>query len=368
MIYLDYSATTPVDERVLEMFVEDNKRFFANSNSVHFLGREVKDKIDKSTFDIINLLKLNGFDLVYTSGASESNNLAIKGVALDSIKKKIITSNFEHSSVISCLSYLAKHGFEIEVVDNDEFGLVDLADLENKLDESTCLVSIGAVNSETGIVQNIKKISEVIKSHPGVLFHSDMTQAIGKVKMNFNDCDLISFSAHKFYGLKGVGGLFVRKGISLTPVIHGGKSFSKYRAGTPANPLIYSVLNALKFTVDELDERLGKVNEIHDYLLDRLSGLEDVVLNSNKYSCPQIVNVSFLKLSSRNLQQELSKRGIYVSTTTACASGNEQSLIVAKLTNSEERAKSAVRISLSHLTTKNDIDKLIEAYLEIVKL
>lgn len=368
MIYLDYSATTPVDERVLQMFVEDNKHFFANSNSVHYLGREVKDKIDKSTFDIINLFGLSGFDLVYTSGASESNNLAIKGVALDSLKKKIITSNFEHSSVISCLSYLAKKGYEIEVVDNDEFGLVDLVDLENKLDESTCLVTIGAVNSETGIVQDIKRISEVIKSHSGVLFHSDMTQAIGKVEVDLKNCDLISFSAHKFYGLKGVGGLFVRKGISLTPIIHGGRSLSKYRSGTPANPLIFSVLNALKFTVNELKERLKCVNEIHDYLLSRLSGLEDVVMNSNEYSCPQIVNVSFLKISSRNLQQELSKRGIYLSTTTACASGNEQSLIVAKLTNSEERAKSAVRISLSHLTTKEEIDQLIEAYLEIVKL
>jgi len=368
MVYLDYSATTMADKAVLREFVKDNELYFANSNSVHSAGKEVLKKLDQTTKDILSLVELRGFDLIYTSGASESNNLAIKGVALSSKRKKIIASGFEHSSVVGCLSYLDKLGYEIEIVENDDFGLVKLEKLESLIDDDTCLVSIGAVNSETGVLQNIKKISEVVKRHPGVIFHSDMTQAIGKVAIDLNDCDLISFSCHKFYGIKGIGGLFVRKGISLTPVIHGGKSLSKSRAGTPANPLIISVFNALKPAMEYLNERILKVEITHSYLMKNLKEFDNIVINSNNYSIPQIVNVSFLDFSSRYLQEELSKRNIFVSTTTACASGNETSLTILKLTNSLERANSAIRISLSHLTTKVDIDKFIEALKEIYSL
>ena len=368
MVYLDYSATTMADKAVLREFIKDNELYFANSNSVHSAGKEVLKKLDQTTKDILSLVELRGFDLIYTSGASESNNLAIKGVALSSKRKKIIASGFEHSSVVGCLSYLDKLGYDIEIVENDEFGLVDLNKLESLIDDDTCLVSIGAVNSETGILQNIKEIYRVIKKYPSVIFHSDMTQALGKVAVDLNDCDLISFSCHKFYGIKGIGGLFVRKGISLTPVIHGGKSLSKSRAGTPANPLIFSVKNALKPAIENLDERIFQVRTIHSYLMKRLSEFDDIIINSNSYSIPQIVNVSFLKFSSRFLQEELSKRNIFVSTTTACASGNETSLTILKLTNSLERANSAIRISLSHLTTKADIDKFIEALKEIYSL
>ena len=368
MVYLDYSATTKADKDVLERFVKDNELYFANSNSVHSAGKEVMKKIDQTTKDILGLLELRGFDLVYTSGASESNNLAIKGVALSSKRKKIISSGFEHSSVVGCLSYLDKLGYDIEIVENDDDGLVDLEKLDSLIDDDTCLVTIGAVNSETGILQNIKEINQIINKYPGVIFHSDMTQAIGKVEIDLNDCDLISFSCHKFYGIKGIGGLFVRKGINLTPVIHGGKSLSKSRAGTPANPLIFSVLNALKPAIENLDERIFQVKTIHNYLMQKLSDLDDLIINSNSYSIPQIVNVSFLKFSSRYLQEELSKRNIFVSTTTACASGNETSLTILKLTGSLERANSAIRISLSHLTTIDDIDNFFEALKEIYSL
>ena len=368
MIYLDYSATTKADSEVLRRFVNDNELYFANSNSVHTLGKDVVKKIDKTTKEILSLLNLSGFDLVYTSGASESNNLAIKGVALASKKKKIITSGFEHSSVVGCLNYLVKLGYEVEIVETDKFGLVDLFNLESLIDEDTCLVTIGAVNSETGILQDIKKISEVIKKYPEVLFHSDMTQAIGKVDVDLNVCDLISFSCHKFYGIKGIGGLFVKKGVSMTPVIHGGKSLSKFRGGTPPSPLIFSVLNSMKPAIENLNERFRGVKIINEYLNNRLSEFDEVIINSNQYSIPQILNVSFLKFSSRFIQEELSKREIFVSTTTACASGNETSLTILKLTNSLERANSAIRISLSHLTTKEEIDKFVIALNEIYEL
>ena len=296
MIYLDYSATTPVDRRVLNQFVIDNERFFGNPNSVHKLGHEASREIIKAGADIKRIIGLDDYEIVYTSGASESNNLAIKGVAFKKqmIGKHIITSKFEHASVVSCLSYLSKLGFKVDVVENDEFGRVDLLDLESLITEETILVTIGAVNSETGIVQNLSGIKTVCDNYPNLVFHSDMTQAIGKINMDYRLADLISFSAHKFYGLKGIGGLLVREGIKLVPLIHGGKSTTLVRAGTPATPLILSLRNALKYMYEDFDEKLLVVKEMHDYFIKKLKNIENAVLNSNDYSLNQIINVSFL--------------------------------------------------------------------------
>ena len=367
MIYLDYSATTPVDRRVLNQFVIDNERFFGNPNSVHKLGHEASREIIKAGADIKRIIGLDDYEIVYTSGASESNNLAIKGVAFKKqmIGKHIITSKFEHASVVSCLSYLSKLGFKVDVVENDEFGRVDLLDLESLITEETILVTIGAVNSETGIVQNLSGIKTVCDNYPNLVFHSDMTQAIGKINMDYRLADLISFSAHKFYGLKGIGGLLVREGIKLVPLIHGGKSTTLVRAGTPATPLILSLRNALKYMYEDFDEKLLVVKEMHDYFIKKLKNIENAVLNSNDYSLNQIINVSFLDNLSGFLHQEMSERDICISTSTACGSENPVSMIVKKLTGSFERAETSVRISISHLTTKNEIDAFFKAYMEI---
>ncbi len=369
MIYLDYSATTAADKRVLDLFVEDNLSFFANANSTHNLGKKANLEIIQATKDTLALLGLQNHEIVYTSGASEANNLALKGIAYQNITrgKHIITSNFEHSSITTTLNYLSKQGFDIDVVDSDDDGLVDLTELEALIREDTILVSIGAVNSETGIVQDIKKISDLLSRYAHLYFHSDMTQAIGKIKLDYNLIDLISFSAHKFYGLKGIGGLLVKRGINLTPQIHGGKSTSKYRAGTPALPLIKSLRNALGFALEDFDGKLLLIKNLHDYLLKKLKKLDHIAINSNMCSLNQIVNISFLDVLSSNLHKKLSEKGIYVSTTTACASERPLSLTVKKLTGSIERAETAIRVSISHLTTKKEIDALITACEEIIK-
>lgn len=369
MIYLDYSATTAADKRVLDLFVDDNLNFFANANSTHDLGKKANLEIIKATKDIVTLLELNNYDIVYTSGASEANNLAIKGIAYQNITrgKHIITSSFEHSSITTTLNYLTKQGFDVEVVDSDDDGLVDLNELEALIREDTILVTIGAVNSETGILQDIPKISQLLSRYNQLYFHSDMTQAIGKIKIDFNLVDLISCSAHKFYGLKGIGCLFMRRGIDLTPQIHGGKSTSKYRSGTPALPLIKSMRNALSFAMEDFDNKLLLIKNLHDYLIKKVSKFDNISINSNMYSLNQIVNISFLDILANKLHKRLSDKAIYVSTTTACASERPLSLTVKKLTGSIERAETAIRISLSHLTTKKEIDAFLSACKEIIK-
>lgn len=370
LIYFDYSATTPVDKNILLKFTHDNEAYFANPNSLHSLGLEAKSKINQATLDILKIFSLEDYELIYTSGASESNNLAIKGVAMQnkSRGKKIITSNFEHSSVVSCLNFLAKEGFEIEIVGNDKCGLIDLDELEELLSEDTILVTIGAVNSETGIVQDLDKISKIIKKYPNTIFHSDMTQAVGKIKLNYQVVDLISFSAHKIYGIKGIGGLFRRGNIKLMPLINGGKSLSIYRSGTPATPMILSLRNALEYVFMDFDERFSYIKELNQYFKEKLSELEHIEFNSNKYSLPQILNISFLDILSHSLQEEMSKRNIFISTSTACGSERPMSLIVKYLTGSDKRAQTSVRISLSHLTKKEEIDDFIAAYKEIINL
>lgn len=368
MVYLDYSATTPADKGVIDAFVIANEEYYANPNSVHSLGLQSHKKIVEVTKTIKDNLKIDNYEIIYTSGATEANNLAIKGCAFKygKTRKHLLTSKYEHSSVTACFNYLADKGFDVEVVDSDSHGRICLDDLKKKLRDDTLLVSIAAVNSETGIAQDLKSISNVIKTESKAFFHSDVTQALSKMKVDFNLLDLASFSAHKFYGLKGIGALIKTKDIDLEPIIHGGKSFSKYRSGTMPTPLIVSLGEALDIAINNQEERIEKVSKIHNLLVKELSDFDSIVLNSNEYSIKQIVNVSFLNLTSKKISEALSERSIFVSTTTACASESAYSLAVEHLTGSKERAKSAIRISLSHLTTEAEIIYLIKALKEIL--
>ncbi|MDD3712796.1 MAG: cysteine desulfurase family protein [Candidatus Izemoplasmatales bacterium] len=369
MIYLDYSATTKASKIVLDKYLHDNQKYYANPNSTHELGVLAWKQLKESSFRINKSFKLENHEVIYTSGATEANNLAIKGLALAKIDqgKHLIVGAFEHSSVISCFNYLANDGFTVDVVKHDASGLVDLANLESLITKETTLISIAMVNSETGIVQDLVKLSNLIRKYPYITFHSDLTQAVGKIELDYSLVDMFSFSGHKIYGLKGVGALVKKREIKLHKIIHGGKAFNEERAGTPAVPLIISLANALEIAMQDLKTNQVKVKEIHDYLLNELKALQDVVINSNSFSLPHIVNVSFLKMKSTDLHQEYSRQGIYLSQGTACASGKDSSSIIQRLTNSLDLATTSLRISLSHKTTKAEIDKLISTYKEIIK-
>lgn len=364
MIYLDYSATTPVNKEVLDSFNRACLEYVGNPNSLHSLGVKAHELIDGATKQISSILNVKENEIIYTSGASESNNLAIKGICLKYLKrgKHIITTNFEHSSVYGPIGYLQTLGYEVDFVNTDEFGIIDFDHLKSLIREDTILVSITAINSEIGIKEPIEEIGLLLKEYPKLFFHVDATQAIGKIKMSYENVDLISLSAQKFFGLKGVGCLIKKEKILLEPLIHGGKSTTVFRSGTPALPLIVSLAKALRLATLNLDKDYQHVLELNSYLKDNLLKYENVFINSNDKCIPHILNISVISVKPETFLHALEKYEVYISTQTACSDTTGMSKAVYQLTNDEKRAGSSLRISISSMTTKEEIDIFLEVF------
>ena len=362
MVYLDYSATTPVDKRVIDTYSKVCSDYIGNPNSLHKLGCKSKELIDASVRQIASILGVLPDEVIFTSGASEANNLAIKGICskYKNRGRHIITTKLEHSSVSQAISYLESNGFSVDYVNLLDDGTVDLEDLDNKITDDTILVSIVAVNSEIGIIQPLDKISEVIRKYPKVYFHSDVTQAIGKLRFNLNCVDLASFSAQKFFGMKGVGCLIKRKKIIIEPLIHGGKSTTIFRSGTPATPLIVSLAKALRLSYEDFDTKYNKVKKLHDCLITRLEEF-DLYINSGNNCVPHIINISLKNIKSEVMLHALEEDDVYVSTQTACSSGG-YSLALLAIFSDKDRASSSLRISLSYLTTKEELDEFLKSF------
>ena len=285
MVYLDYSATTKPNSEVLDTFIKCSNEFIGNPNSLHKLGVDAKKLIDSATMQIKDLLKVN-HDVIYTSGSTESNNLALLGVCnmYKTRGKHIITTKLEHSSIYGPLKQLEEAGYIIDYVKIDENGIVDLEDLKRLINDDTILVSICAVNSEIGLLQPINEIASIISNYPRCIFHVDATQAIGKINIKLDNIDLVSFSAHKFFGIKGIGVLLKKGNIELKPIISGGNSTTIYRSGTPCLPLIVSLSKALRLSLIDIDNKYNKVKELNKYLKEQLSRYDKVVINSNNNS------------------------------------------------------------------------------------
>ena len=366
MIYLDYSATTPVNKDVLETFNKVSTDFIGNPNSLHKLGVEAKKLEENATNQIKELLKLTNHEVIYTSGSSESNNLAIKGICLkhQGIGKHIITTNLEHSSIYGPIGYLQKLGYEVDFVKTNN-GLVDMDDLKRLVRDDTVLVTIASVNSETGILQNIEEIARFLKNKK-CFFHVDMTQSIGKVNINFDDIDLVSFSAHKIYGIKGIGCLIKKSSIIIEPLIHGGKSTTIYRSGTPPLPLIVSCSKALRLSLNDIDYKYEYVKKLNFKIRESIKNIPNVTINSNENSIPYILNISILSSKPETFQHAMEECDIYISTKSACSSNNAISKAVYEVTKNEEVSRHSVRISLSYLTKEEEIDEFLNAFKKCV--
>lgn len=364
MIYLDYSATTPVNEEVLKVFNKVCLEYPGNSNSLHSLGIKSKELEDYATEKIAKLLKVKPSEIIYTSGSSESNNTAIKGVC-NKYKNRgnhIITTNLEHSSVIAPLNYLTKEGFTIDYVKIKDNGLVDIENLKELLTDETILVSISIVDSEIGIRQNINEIGKLLKEYPKCIFHVDCTQGIGKINIDFTNIDLASISAHKFYGLKGIGLLIKKENIVIEPLIHGGKSTTIYRSGTPPLPLIVSLMKALELIIPNIDKNYEYITKLNNIIKDKLSTYELVHINSTENSIPHILNFSLLKIKPETFIHALEEYNIFISTKSACSKSNTISSSVYALTKNEELSYQTLRISLSYLTTLEEVNKFLEVF------
>ena len=368
-LYLDYAANTPVDEEVLKTFNDSTLKYFANPNATHGLGTEVNEKINETTDRIIDLLKRNtrlddDMEIVYTSGSSESNNLAIKGVAQTYKEngKHIISTFLEHSSVSSPLSYLKEQGYEVDIVGITSDGKIDLDELKRLIRNDTILVSVCYVDSEVGNVQPIREIAELVSQYPNCFLHVDATQAIGKTEVDFSGVDLISFAPHKFYGLNGFGALLKKKEIVLEPLINGGASTTIYRSGTPVIGQICAFEKALELTFDNFKERYEYVNNLNKKLRNKLLDYDNVKINTVSKNNPYILNVSVNGVKAVDFKKKLEEYGVCISIKSACTVTITPSRIVMAMTRDRKRAFASWRISLSHLVTEEDMDKFLEIF------
>ena len=364
MIYLDYSATTPIGFEVLDTYNKTSKDFFGNPNSLHELGVKSKNLMNSATKQIAEILNINEREITYTSGATMSNNLAILGAAMHNHKKghHIIVSKLEHPSIYAICDHLESLGFEISYVNNDEEGLIDFEDLKRLIREDTILVSICAVNSELGIRQPLKMIRQIIKKeNPNTIFHSDMTQAIGKVSISMHDVDLATFAAHKIYGPKGIGVLYKSNNVAISPVLFGSGHTNMLNPGTPAVPLIVALSKAVRLATTDIEKRERFIERLNLKIVDALKKYNGVMINKTKYSIPHILNISLRNIKAETFLHALEEIEVYVSSNTACSSATLSSSVMA-VYNDKVRASSTLRISLSHLTTTDEVNKFISYF------
>lgn len=364
MIYLDYAASTPVDEDVLENFIKVTKEEYANPNSSHDLGLRAKKIIDDTTDEIAKLLNVSSKEIIYTSGATESNNLAIRGIAerYKNRGKHIIVSSLEHNSIISSCTFLQENGFDIDLIPINHDGLVDIDVLKSMIREDTILVSVCAVDSEIGLTQPIEEIGKFLKDYNNIIFHTDASQAFGKVKIDYSNCDLITIAPHKFYGMNGISILVKKDNVSLKPIILGGKSTTVYRSGTPVINMITSTLVAISKAINELDKRNIYISKLNKKIIDALVEYDGVHVNNTEKSIPHTINISIKGVKSDVFASKLNENKVMVSTKTSCCPLNTPSKLVYALTKDKSLASTSIRISISHLTLESEIDEFLKIF------
>ena len=369
MIYLDYAASTPVNEEVLSTYNKLTKEYYANPNSNHKLGKKSKELIDKYTEDIALKLGVLPEELIYTSGATESNNLAIKGVCerYKSFGKHILISALEHNSIVASAVKMQSLGFEVEVIPVRNDGLIDIESLKKMIRKDTILVSVCSVDSEIGLVQPISKIKEVLKDYPNCLLHTDATQGFGKINLDLTIPDLVTLAPHKFYGLTGMGLLIKRKEIGLVPQIDGGKSTTIYRAGTPELPSIGALDKAIEIALKNIDSNYNYVEKLNVIIKDKLRQYKNVIINNRDNSLPFTINFSIKNVKSLKVVESLEDKEIYVSAKTSCCPIESPSKLVYALTKDKQIASTAIRVSLAHLTKLEEVEVFLQEFDSIYK-
>ena len=366
MIYLDYVATTPLSDDIYATYTKLLKTYFANADSAYAIGYEVNRLMESSRSHIAELLKVKPIELIFTSCASEANNLAIKGAAFQYMNrgKHIITTSFEHSSVTHTFEELRDvFGFEVDFISIDEKGHLNLEELEEKIREDTILVSTMYVNNEVGTINPIHEISQIIRrKNPKTKYHVDMVQALGKLEIDLHDIDLATFSAHKIYGLKGSGLLYKSHSTQLVPLINGGQQENGLRGGT-SNAVTNIVLaKTIRLAINSQKSHYDYVKSLNDYMRNEIKKRPELVTNSPEDASPFILNISAPHYKPEVLVHDLETRKIYISTKSACSSKkNDVSHTLAAMHVDKEIAESALRLSFSHLTTKEELDTFLEA-------
>lgn len=371
VIYLDNAATTKVDPEVLNSYNQITLKYFANPSSIHSLGQESSRLLDKSREQILNVLKLTHHDVIFTSGATEANNLAIKGYcfANRSRGKHIITSSTEHPSVLNTVLEMQDFGFEVTVLPVNKEGQIEVNSLKAAIREDTILVSLMMVNNEVGAINPIKEVGEYLKKLPKIAFHVDMVQAIGKLPLDFNNIDMFSIAGHKIHGLLGSGLLIKEKKIILKAINQGGGQENNLRSGTNTLALSASLAKALRLAIEGEANNFRKVKVLSERLLGYLKDNKDkYLINSYNEDNPYIVNFSLLHHKASVVVEALSNRGIMVSSLSACHAKNEDySKVVYAMYQDLNLAHNTIRISFDKDNTLEEVEALIKNLEEILK-
>lgn len=371
VIYLDNAATTKVDPEVLNSYNQITIKYFANPSSIHSLGQESSRLLDKSREQILNVLKLTHHDVIFTSGATEANNLAIKGYcfANRSRGKHIITSSTEHPSVLNTVLEMQDFGFEVTVLPVNKEGQIEVNSLKAAIREDTILVSLMMVNNEVGAINPIKEVGEYLKKFPKIAFHVDMVQAIGKLPLDFNNINMFSIAGHKIHGLLGSGLLIKEKKIILKAINQGGGQENNLRSGTNTLALSASLAKALRLAVEGEANNFKKVKVLSERLQGYLKDNKDkYLINSYNEDNPYIVNFSLLHHKASVVVEALSNRGIMVSSLSACHAKNEDySKVVYAMYQDLNLAHNTIRISFDKDNTIEEVEALIKNLEEILK-
>ncbi|MDO4619425.1 MAG: cysteine desulfurase family protein [Lachnospiraceae bacterium] len=364
MIYLDYAANHPVDPAVLERFCAVERSFPGNPNSRHTMGRAACGEMERITDSVAELLGVDPKSVIFTSGATEANNLAIKGIARSTrhCGRHIISTPVEHASASASVTWLQEQGYEVDLLPLGRDGRVDLEELEYLLRKDTVLVTVPAVDSELGTVQPVAEIRKLVSRFPNCHLHVDATQAIGRIPFDFSPADTVSFAPHKFGGLNGCGVLVKRKDLVIEPQLHGGESTTIYRSGTPALALAASVEAALRPAVEQMEARTAHVTALRRKLQQGLEKYPNVRINSPSGAVPHILNLSIKGVKGGTMQQVLDERGICVSVKSACSVEGTPSRAVFAVSRDRNNARSSWRISLSHLTTEQEIEEFLRQF------
>jgi cysteine desulfurase len=363
LIYLDNAATTKPHEEVLQKSLSVYREMYGNPSSLHSMGLDIEREINNSAKIIADCLNVEKSEIFFTSGGTESNNIAIQGIAkaYERSGNHIITTMAEHSSVKETCRYLGENGYIVTYLKVNEFGKIDMDELQQQITDKTILISLMHVNNETGSISDINKIGKLIKmKNKDTIFHVDGVQAFGKLPISLNDVDLYSISSHKIHGLKGTGALYIKKGTKIKPLFFGGGQQNKIRVGTENTVGIVCFGLAAKLAEESLKNSYNHVTNIRNELL-QLTQLENVVINTCvENDLPYILNVSFLGVKSEILLHSLEAKGIFVSAGSACNAKKKDNSILMEYGIGFERVQSAVRFSFSKYTTVDEIVKTIE--------
>ncbi|MFZ3578228.1 cysteine desulfurase family protein [Virgibacillus sp. DJP39] len=366
MIYLDNSATTKPNPSVLQSFNQVSESFFANPSSIHQLGSEVEQLLLKAKGQVAAIFEVAKSEIIFTSGGTEGNNMAIKGIAFQHQLrgKHIITTQIEHPSVYEACQSLERSGFDVTYLPVDKNGIVAVGDVAKAIRPDTILISVMHVNNEIGSVQPIREIGELAKKHPKLFFHVDHIQGLGKVPLQIKNSgiDLCTMSGHKIHGLKGTGILYISNRTKLFPLFHGGSQEKSVRSGTENLAGAVAMAKAIRLIFERQKQDGSHLLELRNYLMERIAVIDHVVINTPLEAAPHIINFSVIGLKPEVLIHTLGEKGIFISTKSACSSKlSDESRVLAALDFDEERTISGIRVSMSYDTTKVELTEFVTA-------